>query len=249
MIVVAEAQDGDEAVALALQHKPDVVLMDISMPGMNGIEATRRIKEGCPRTQVIALSMHLDMRMVLEMVLAGARAYLLKECAFDEAIHAIDATASGSAYFSAKVVDSLVQDYAHNVDLKELPSLFGLSTQQKNILSLLVDGRHEDAIAAALDIRKKDIRRLCHELICDHIAAYLYEMNYEKTECAAALTCREKEILLLISKGKNNKDVADNLGVSRDTIKFHMKNVMQKLNANNRSQAVTIALNNRLLEL
>src|ERR1041384_3241684 len=101
--VVAEAADGRQAVALTAQHRPNVVGMDIAMPGLNGIEATGRIVEKYPRTSVVILSMHFDESYILRSIKAGARAYLLKDALKGELIAAIQAAAEGKAFFSPKI--------------------------------------------------------------------------------------------------------------------------------------------------
>lgn len=105
MEVVGQAKDGPTAVELARELKPDVVIMDISMPGLSGIEATRQIRQENPDVKVIGLSMHAAKRYVQEMCKAGARGYLLKDCDFDELIGAIHAVAEGGTYFAAEFQD------------------------------------------------------------------------------------------------------------------------------------------------
>ena len=102
MEVVGQAKDGPTAVALARELKPDVVIMDISMPGLSGIEATRQIRQENPDIKVIGLSMHAAKRYVQEMCKAGACGYLLKDCDFDELIGAIHTVAEGGTYFAAE---------------------------------------------------------------------------------------------------------------------------------------------------
>jgi DNA-binding NarL/FixJ family response regulator len=103
MKVVAEAEDGRTAVQFAQTVSPDVVVMDISMPGMNGMEAARKIINKAPGVKVLALSMHNDIRFVVEMLNAGASGYLLKDCAFEELIHAIRVVAEHGSYVSPKI--------------------------------------------------------------------------------------------------------------------------------------------------
>ena len=109
--IVGEADDGRSAVALALELAPDIVVMDIGMPGMNGIEATRHLMEKAPQMQVIALSMHSDATYVGRMLQAGARAYLLKESAFDELEEAINEVQKGRIFLGSKIQGVVVGDY------------------------------------------------------------------------------------------------------------------------------------------
>src|SRR5262249_28619867 len=109
--VVAEAGDGREAVQLAETHDPDVVVADIAMPGLNGIEAARQIAQRSPRTAIIILSMHSDESYLLRALKAGARGYLLKDCPESDLINAILAVHSGKAFFSPAVSKIMVEDY------------------------------------------------------------------------------------------------------------------------------------------
>ncbi|MEN6338387.1 MAG: response regulator transcription factor [Phycisphaerales bacterium] len=109
MEVVGQAKDGPTAVALARELKPDIVIMDISMPGLSGIEATRQIRQENPDTRVIGLSMHAAKRYVQEMCKAGACGYLLKDCDFDELIGAIHAVSEGGSYFAAEFQDMVIR--------------------------------------------------------------------------------------------------------------------------------------------
>ena len=108
--VIGEARDGASAVKLAKELSPDVIIMDISMPILNGIEATRQITSNQPAIKVIALSMHWDKRYTMEMFKAGAQGYLLKDCAFDELIFAIEAVVANKVYLSPQLADASITD-------------------------------------------------------------------------------------------------------------------------------------------
>jgi two-component system response regulator NreC len=108
MEVVAEAENGRTAVRLAQEQSPDVVIMDIAMPDLNGVEATDQIIAGVPGVRVIALSMHSDKRFVLRMLKAGASGYLLKDCAFEELARAVRAVAAGETYLSPGIASALI---------------------------------------------------------------------------------------------------------------------------------------------
>ncbi len=125
--VVAEADNGRTAIELVRKHAPDVVIMDVSMPDMNGIEATRRIRADVPDTHIIALSMHADKRFVTEMLRAGASGYLLKDGAFEELHHAIQAVLSGQIYLSPRITGVVVEDYVRQLTPGELAFSSGLS--------------------------------------------------------------------------------------------------------------------------
>ncbi|MEW6214862.1 MAG: response regulator transcription factor, partial [Nitrospirota bacterium] len=111
MEVVAEAEDGRKTVQLVQKLLPDVVIMDIAMPDLNGIEATRQIVAETPNVKVVALSMHSDRRFVVEMFKAGALGYLLKDCAFEELANAIRSVVANRLYLSPKIADIVVKDY------------------------------------------------------------------------------------------------------------------------------------------
>jgi DNA-binding NarL/FixJ family response regulator len=155
MAVVAEAGDGRTAVELAAEVSPDVIIMDISMPGLNGTEATRRILEANPNARVIALSMHLERRMVLQMLGAGAKGYLLKDGAEDEVIDAILAVAQNTTYLSPRISSMVLKDYVERVSKKELSSISLLSSREREVLQLLAEGKKTKDIAALLNVSIK----------------------------------------------------------------------------------------------
>ncbi|MCS7042478.1 MAG: response regulator transcription factor [Bryobacteraceae bacterium] len=146
--IVGEASDGREAVALAEQLRPDVVVMDVAMPGLNGIEATRRIVENSPRTRVLALSMHRDGVYVREILRAGARGYLLKDAFDADLIAAVRAVARGEGYIAPAVADSVLADYRQHVtDPIDL-----LTAREREILQLIAEGRTNKEIASMLKL-------------------------------------------------------------------------------------------------
>ena len=251
MTVVAEAEDGRSAVQLAARLSPDVVIMDISMPGMNGIEATRQILTTDPAVKILALSMHLDRRMVLEMFKIGASGYLLKECAFDEVVHAVQVMASKGLYLSPKIADVLLKEYIHRVQKGELPPLSSIPEQEQALLQLFEAGGDLREIAAAIHISIKNAESFRRQMILDRILPYLLRAQRDTDTAAGlavSLTPREREILIWVKDGKSTGEIASILAISQDTVKFHMKNVFQKLSATSRSQAIAIAIENKLIE-
>src|SRR5580692_2635990 len=126
--VIADASSGREAVALAEQHMPDVIVMDVAMPILNGIEAARQITAKLPQTSVVFLSMHADEGYVLKALKAGARAYLLKDSAEDDLINAVKAVSDGKAFFSPAISKMLVADYMRQMQERAVEDSFDLLT-------------------------------------------------------------------------------------------------------------------------
>jgi len=151
--VVAEACDGREIVELAREHHPDVIVMDIAMPNMNGIEATRRIVEKQPETGVVILSMHYDESYVLRSLKAGARAYLLKDALKAELIAAIRAVADGRSFFSPKISRILQEDYVEALGRRDADDSYELLTdREREILQLVAEGKTNKEIATILNV-------------------------------------------------------------------------------------------------
>jgi DNA-binding NarL/FixJ family response regulator len=161
MDVVGEAGSGTETVRLAQELAPDVVVMDISMPDLNGIEATRQICGRNPRIRVLALSMHADARYVTEMLRAGAAGYLLKDAAADELIRAIMAVSRLQTYLSPAVAGVVVERCVRRVLADGAGSAFSvLSDRERQILQLLAEGKSTKEIAAFLGRSVKTVE--CH---------------------------------------------------------------------------------------
>ena len=155
--VVAEADDGRSTVRLARELNPAVIIMDVAMPDLNGIEATRQIIAEFPGTKVIALSMYADRRFVMNMLKAGASGYLLKDCAFEELIRAIRVVLAHKTYLSPGVTDILVKDYKMGVQVNE-PSAFGvLTSREREVLQLMSEGNSTNKIAENLHVSIKTV--------------------------------------------------------------------------------------------
>ena len=152
-VVVGEAADGREIIDLACEHHPDVIVMDIAMPNMNGIEATRRIVEKQPETGVVILSMHYDESYILRSLKAGARAYLLKDSLKVELISAIRAASEGRSFFSPKISRVLQEDYIEALGRKDADDTYELLTdREREILQLVAEGKTNKEIASLLNV-------------------------------------------------------------------------------------------------
>ena len=155
--VIADAADGRAAVRLAEELKPDVIVMDVSMPDLNGIEATRQITERLPAVRIVALSMHSDKRFVTQILHAGASGYLLKDCAFEELEIAIRAVASNQTYLSAKMTDVVVKDYLRTLPKNESSAFSVLTNRERETLQMIAEGKTTKEIAATLGISVKTV--------------------------------------------------------------------------------------------
>jgi len=151
--VVAEASDGRQALRLAEEHRPDVAIMDIAMPVLNGIDATRRVVETCARTAVIILSMHDDESYIVRALNAGARGYLLKDSVKADLIGAVNAVSQGHSFFSPKIRLLLQEDnFRKMADQQKTDSLELLSAREREILQLAAEGRSNKEIANLLNL-------------------------------------------------------------------------------------------------
>ena len=155
--VVAEAEDGRTAVTLARKLAPDVVVMDIGMKDLNGIEATRQILAESPRIKIIALSVHRDRRFVEEMLKAGASGYLLKEGAWADLTRAIEVVSSGQVYLSPPIADLVVSNFVRQSPQPDSSPFEVLSPREREVLQLLAEGRSTKEVAAYLHVSVKTV--------------------------------------------------------------------------------------------
>jgi DNA-binding NarL/FixJ family response regulator len=188
--VVAEAEDGEEAIAKAEELVPDAVLMDVRMPRVNGIDAARRIRELLPSTKILMLTVSDEEDDLYEAIKAGANGYLLKEISVEEVASAIHSVVQGQSLISPSMASKLLNEFNS-----------------------------------------------------------LARQAAEKEELPApVLTARELEVLKLVARGMSNKDVADELFISENTVKNHVRNILEKLHLHSRMEAVMYAVRKRLVD-
>ena len=156
LAIIGEASNGRECVELARKLKPDLVLMDIAMPDLNGIEATRQVRQEAPGVKVLALSMHSDRRFASGMLAAGASGYLLKDSAFQELSQAIATVLEGRIYLSPDITGVLMEDYVQR--LTEEPTPFSvLRPREREVLQAMAEGQSSREIAEALHVSVKTV--------------------------------------------------------------------------------------------
>jgi DNA-binding NarL/FixJ family response regulator len=151
--VVAEAGDGREAVRLAEQHKPDVAILDVAMPLLNGIEATRQITKRLPNTRVLVLSMHADEAYVTQILQAGATGYLLKDSADVDLVQAVGEVSKGKSFFSPKIARVMLDDYVRALADKGVTDRYeSLSEREREIFQLIAEAKTNKEIASLLNV-------------------------------------------------------------------------------------------------
>ena len=155
--VVGQAKNGREAIRLARDLSPEVVLLDVSMPDMNGMEATTQILEDLPHVKVIALSMHKDEHFVAGMLLAGASGYLLKDCSVEELAGAVRSVMSGGVHLSPGITPMVIRRYMDHIVEKEVLLRPPLSSRENEVLQLVAEGKTSRGIASALHISTKTV--------------------------------------------------------------------------------------------
>jgi len=174
MQVVAEAEDGRAALSLVRELVPDIVVMDITMPNLNGVEATGRIVREFPGVKVIALSIHSNRRFVADMLKAGASGYVLKECLFDELVQPIRTVTAGGIYLSPRITGVVVDDYVSRLSATADSHLTILTAREREVLQLLAEGKSTKQIALGLHVSSKTIeanrRRVMEKLNAHSIA-------------------------------------------------------------------------------
>lgn len=157
MEVIGETEDGQRTVRMAWKLSPDIVVMDVGMPNLNGIEATRQITGGKRNIKVIGLSMHSDRRYVTEMLKAGASGYLLKDAAFEELVEAIHTVREGRTYLSPAIAATVVDQYRRTAPKDDASAFSLLTEREREVLQQIAEGKSTKEIAAALFVSVKTI--------------------------------------------------------------------------------------------
>ena len=170
--VIGQAADGHSTVDLVKELSPDAVVMDIGMPDLNGVEATRRITKDCPKVKVVGLSMHSSDKYIREMFRAGASGYLLKDCPFEELVEAIRTVVGGKTYISPSIGHMIVKQYASQPE--EESAFCILSQREREVLQLFAEGKTTKQVAKRLHISPKTVEahrlRIMNKLEIDNIA-------------------------------------------------------------------------------
>ena len=155
--IIGEADNGRETVKLAAELLPDVVIMDIGMPELNGVEATKQIKQASDKIKIIALSMHSDSIFITGMFKAGASGYLLKDCAFNDLVDAIKSVVNNKIYVGKEVTGIVVNELRGVISKDNLMETVNLSDREKEVLQLIAEGKSTKEIASALNLSIKTI--------------------------------------------------------------------------------------------
>jgi DNA-binding NarL/FixJ family response regulator len=165
MVVVGDTGTGGEAVQLAARLNPDIIIMDINMPDMNGIEATRRILAEDPAKRVLVLSLESDRRFIVEVLEAGAKGYVLKDYCFEDLATAIRRIAAGDAYICAKITELILKDYMQ-CSINKIPLTFeSLTPRERETIQLIADGKNTKEIAAEFGVSLKTIEVHRHNIM------------------------------------------------------------------------------------
>ena len=183
MEVVGQAENGRRAVELAQDLKPDIVVMDLTMREMSGIEATRQIVAECSKTKVLALSMHSDRRFVAGALAAGACGYLLKDCAFEELARALRAVMAGQVYLSPGIAGTVVDTYVRHPQAAPLSRLSVLTPREREVLQLVAEGKSLKTIASILSVSVKTAET--------HRQSIMHKLNIESVAGLTKFAIRE----------------------------------------------------------
>ena len=165
MEVVADAADGAAAISLSREHHPDVIVMDITMPVMNGIEATRQILAESPGARIVALSMESDRRFVVEVLKSGAVGYVLKDAAVAELTTAIRTVAAGDPYLGPKITHLIIREFMQRIPEESSLTFEVLSPREREVLQLIADGKNPKEIAFTFNVSLKTVENQRHSIM------------------------------------------------------------------------------------
>jgi DNA-binding NarL/FixJ family response regulator len=243
--VIAEANDGQQALNICRELKPDLVLMDVRMPVMDGLEATRKIKAEMPKTSVMMVTMHENPDYLFEAVKAGAAGYVLKDASGERLLSAVRRTLEGES--------PLNQELAMRLLVRLSSETRGESTGEGGsgaAFSETQEGRPREEDDPQASHRKTAASETSQPEVAHSRAHQPEQGGSEQSERAAqigSLTPREVEVLRLLSQGQTNPQIAQNLLVSRGTVKIHVQHIISKLGVSDRTQAAVRAIEAGLL--
>jgi DNA-binding NarL/FixJ family response regulator len=163
--IVGEADDGRSAVKLATELSPDIVLMDVNMKDLNGIEASRQIISKAPSVKIIGLSMHSARQFVTEMLSAGVKGYLLKEAAIEELKQGIRTVANGDVYLSPRIATGVIKEFTRGLDKEKSPVFLQLTSREREVLQMMAEGKTTKEIAFSLEISIKTIETFRRQIM------------------------------------------------------------------------------------
>jgi DNA-binding NarL/FixJ family response regulator len=236
--VVAEAKDGQQAVKICRDLKPDLVLMDVRMPVMDGLQATRRIKQELPQTSVMMVTMHENPDYLFEAVRAGAAGYVLKDASGERLLGAVRRTLEGESPLNQELAMQLLVRLAKESDAGGASGGEGRERGPGRASNEMVEEGAREAQSGS--------EPLPADPEVSHPAAPQARLNESGQRRAAeqieSLTPREVEVLKLLSQGQTNPQIAHNLLVSRGTIKIHVQHIISKLGVSDRTQAAVRAI-------
>lgn len=155
--VIVQADDGRQAIELCQKHVPELIIMDVSMPDLNGVEATKRIHDNNPNINIIALSMHSEQKFVTDMLKAGASGYLNKACRFEELLEAINVVISGEIYLDRSIGTKVIKDYLSSLSQNEDSNSEILTSREREVLQMVAEGRSSKEVAFKLGIEEHTI--------------------------------------------------------------------------------------------
>ena len=236
--VIAEANDGRQALDTCRELKPDLVLMDVRMPVMDGLEATRKIKQEMPRTSVMMVTMHENPDYLFEAVKAGAAGYVLKDASGERLLSAVRRTLEGESPLNQELAMQLLVRLSRESSGSSEEGTGGESGERSGRASPGVNGTTPEEVP----------REVGESLASSPVATGPGGSRQSRgTEQMESLTPREIEVLRLLSQGQTNPQIAQNLLVSRGTVKIHVQHIISKLGVSDRTQAAVRAIEAGLL--